>query len=71
MFRVLKPEGKIVIGFRDQRQMSKLNLNEDIFNTYSLDEVVSLLSTAGFSGSHIVEKEGKPFLSYCAVATRA
>jgi ubiquinone/menaquinone biosynthesis C-methylase UbiE len=71
MFRVLKPEGKIVIGFRDERQMGRLNLNEDIFSRYSLDEVITLLSTAGFSGSHIEEKESKPFLSYCAVATKA
>jgi ubiquinone/menaquinone biosynthesis C-methylase UbiE len=71
MFRVLKPEGKIVIGFRDQRQMGRLNLNEDIFSRYSLDEVITLLSTAWFSGSHIEEKESKPFLSYCAVATKA
>lgn len=70
MFRVLKSGGKIVIGFRDKEQMSRLNLSQDIFHTYSLDEVVNLLSNAGFSGSHIVEKEGKPFLSYCAVATK-
>jgi ubiquinone/menaquinone biosynthesis C-methylase UbiE len=71
MFRVIKSGGKIVIGFRDDKQMSNLNLSDDIFTTYSLDEVVSLLSNAGFSGSHIVKKEGKPFLSYCAVATKA
>jgi ubiquinone/menaquinone biosynthesis C-methylase UbiE len=71
MFRVIKHGGKIVIGFRDNKQMSRLNLSEDIFSTYSLDEVVSLLSKAGFSDSHIVEKKGKPFLSYCAVAIKA
>ena len=71
MFRVIKHGGKIVIGFRDDKQMSRLNLSEDIFSTYSLDEVVSFLSKAGFSDSHIVEKKSKPFLSYCAVATKA
>jgi len=60
-----------VIGFRDDKQMSNLNLSEYIFSTYSQNEVISLLSNAGFSDSHIVEKEGKPFLSYCAVATKA
>ena len=71
MFRVIKSGGKIVIGFRDDKQMNSLNLRKDIFTTYSLDKVVSLLSNAGFSGSHVVEKEGRPFLSYCAVANKA
>ncbi len=65
-----KEWGKIVIGFRDDNQMSRLNLSEDIFNAYSLDEVVSLLSYLGFSDSHIIEKDGKPLLSYCAVAIK-
>ena len=70
MYRVIKPGGRIVIGFRDDKQMRNLNLSEDIFSTYSVNEVASLLSNAGFSDPQIVEKEGKPFLSYCAVATR-
>jgi len=71
MFRVIKSGGKIVIGFRDDKQMSSLNLSKDIFTTYSQDEVVGMLSNAGFSGSRITEKEGTPFISYCAVATKA
>ena len=70
MYRMMKPGGKLVIGFRDDKQMGDLNLHEDIFTTYSLDEVVNLLSNAGFSESHITQKEGKPFLSFCAVATK-
>ena len=69
MCRVLKSGGQIVIGFRDKEQMSRLNINKDIFHTYSRNDVVNLLSNAGFSSAHIVEKEGNPFLSYCAVAT--
>ncbi len=71
MFRVTKSGGKIVIGFRDDKQMSNLNLSKDIFNLYSQNEVVSLLSDAGFSDTHIEEKEGVPFVSYCAVANKA
>jgi len=71
MFRVIKPGGKIVVGFRDAKQMSNLNLSEDIFSSYSQDDVVNLLSNAEFSGAHIEEKEGVPFVSYCAVASKA
>jgi len=70
MFRVLKNGGKIVIGFRDAKQMKLLNLSKDIFNTYSLDEVIDLLSNSGFSNSHIVKKNGKQLRSYCAVAIK-
>lgn len=71
MFRVTKPGGMIAIGFRDDEQMSNLNLSKDIFTTYSTNEVVSLLSNAGFSSARVAKKEGKPFLSYCATATKA
>lgn len=68
IYRTLKPKGKIVIGFRDNKQMNHLNLDKDIFNTYSLDEVVDLLTNSGFSNVQIVKKDGKWLMSYCAVA---
>jgi ubiquinone/menaquinone biosynthesis C-methylase UbiE len=71
MFRVINHGGKIVIGFRDNEQMSNLNLSEDVFSTYSQDDVLNLLLDAGFSGAETREKEGVPFVSYCAVATKA
>ena len=70
MFRVIKPGGTIAIGFRDDKQMSSLNLSSDIFTTYSQNEVVSLLFNAGFSDARVAEKKGTPFLSYCALAAR-
>jgi len=70
IFRVLKPGGKVAIGFRDDKQMSNLSLSKDVFNFYSQDDVVRLLTVAGFSNVHIREKEGVPFVSYCAVATK-
>jgi len=71
IFRVIKTGGMIAIGFRDDKQMSNLNLSKDIFTTYSTDEAVSLLSNAGFSGAHVAKKVGKPFFSYCAMGTKA
>lgn len=71
MLRVIKRRGKIVIGFRDKEQMSILNLSEDVFSLYSQDDVVNLLLDAGFSDAHIKKKDGMPFISYCAVATKS
>ena len=68
---VLKPGGIITIEFRDDKQMSNLNLSKDIFTTYSQNEVVSLLSNAGFSDARVEEKKDNPFISYCALATKA
>ncbi len=69
LFRVINHGGKIVIGFRDRNQLSNLHLDLDIFNTYQ-DDVIKLLLDAGFSNGYIVKKEGIPFISYCAVATK-
>jgi len=67
MYRVVKAGGMTVVGFRDKEQMSKLDLDQNVFSTYTQDEVVRLLSDAGFSEARIVEKDGRPFLSYCAI----
>lgn len=71
MFRVVKPGGMVAVGFRDKEQMSGLNLDQTVFNNYTKDDVIRLLSSVGFSGSEILQKEGKPFLSYCAVGYKA
>ena len=71
MFRVMKTGGMIAVGFRDKEQMSKLDLDHSVFNTYTQDEVVLLLTNAGFSESRIAQKEERPFLSYCAVGYKS
>ncbi|MDM8565126.1 class I SAM-dependent methyltransferase [Candidatus Halobeggiatoa sp. HSG11] len=70
IFRVVKPEGKIILGFRNKEQMQSLNLDKNIFNIYTTDEIVKLLANIGFSNINIKEKDGKPFMSYCAVAIK-
>lgn len=70
MYRAMKPQGKIVIGFRDDKQMNNLALDKKVFTTYSQEEVLNLLTKAGFSNARIEKKEGKPFISYCAVAIK-
>jgi len=70
MFRVIKSGGKIVIGFRDDKQMNNLNLSADVFRYYSQEDVLNMLAGAGFANAHIKEKEGRQFVSYCAVANK-
>ena len=71
IFRVIKSGGKLVLGLRDKEQMSLLPIDKGIFCTYTLNEVIELLSNIGFSNVHAMEKEGNPFTSYCVVATKA
>ncbi len=71
IFRIVKPGGKLVVGFRDKAQMKNLPLSDDVFNAYTRDEVKLFLLNAGFSDVRIEEKEGKPLALYCAVATKA
>jgi ubiquinone/menaquinone biosynthesis C-methylase UbiE len=68
--RILKPNGIIAIGFRDNEQMSKLNLDMEIFRTYSKDDVANLLINAGFLETRILEKDSSPFVSYCAIGKK-
>lgn len=70
IFRVVKPGGKLVVGFRDADQMKNLPLSKDVFHFYTVDDVKTLLSNAGFSTVRLEKKEGHPFVSYCAVGTK-
>ena len=71
IFRVLRSGGQLVLGIRNSEQMNTLPLDKNIFNTYSLNEAINLVSSAGFSDAHAQEKEGVPFTSYCVVGTKA
>jgi len=71
IFRVLRKGGKVVIGFRDDEQMSNLDLSEDIFNSFSKEDIVNLLSNTGFKDAEVKQKDGAPFVSLCGIATKA
>ncbi|MFA8451871.1 MAG: class I SAM-dependent methyltransferase [Bacteroidales bacterium] len=68
MLRVLKAKGKIVIGFRDEIQMNKLDLDKTVFNIYTKAEIKEMLQEVGFT-KVTIEKEGEGLLAvYCAIA---
>ncbi len=59
IFRVLKPGGKLVVGFRDKAQMKNLPLSADVFNAYTLDEGKLCLLNSSFLNIRIEEYGGE------------
>jgi ubiquinone/menaquinone biosynthesis C-methylase UbiE len=65
---VLKPGGKLVLAFEDIGQLKRRNLNQDVFNLYSTDEVQDLLINAGFSHNTNMATREKGNLSFHCVS---
>lgn len=55
--RVLRPGGKLVIGMRPRRSMERYPFTRFGFTMYSREEVVALITNAGFNVSEIIENE--------------
>jgi len=69
--RILKPEGKLFIGFHDKSEMEKMPLNRDVFQYYSTHDLTELLSIHGsLNNIDIISKKGKQKTCYCAVGTK-
>lgn len=69
IFRLLKPGGKLFLGFHDKIEMEKMPLNKDVFRYYSTHDVTNLLSMDGsLSNVDLVSKKGQQKVCYCAIA---
>ena len=69
--RILKPGGKLFIGFHDKSEMEKMPLNKDIFQYYSTQDLTELLSIhCSLNNIDIVSKKGKQKICYCAVGSK-
>jgi ubiquinone/menaquinone biosynthesis C-methylase UbiE len=55
--RVLKPGGRIVVGFLPKERMDRMGMPEDIFTTRAPLEVVAAITKAGFSDVLIARPE--------------
>jgi ubiquinone/menaquinone biosynthesis C-methylase UbiE len=51
--RVLKPEGRLVLGFRAKSSESGADFPETVYTFYSTDRVCELLKSAGFEGIEV------------------
>jgi len=48
MYRVLKPQGRVAVGFLPKERMDQMGMPEDIFTTRAPSDVVGAITKAGF-----------------------
>jgi ubiquinone/menaquinone biosynthesis C-methylase UbiE len=71
MFRVLRPGGRLVLGFRAKSDKgSTTDFPETVYSFYSIDGVSTLLVSAGFDKSAIRNARTPPGEMFLAVARR-
>ena len=71
MFRVLRPGGRLVLGFRAKSDNgSTIDFPETVYSFYSIDEVSTLLVSAGFEKIAIRNAGTPPGEMFLAVARR-
>ncbi|MBZ9996114.1 class I SAM-dependent methyltransferase [Mesorhizobium sp. BH1-1-4] len=51
--RVLRPGGRIVLGFLPKAHMDRMNMPADIFTPREPDEIIAALEGVGFSGTEV------------------
>lgn len=57
IYRVLKPRGRVAVGFLPKERMDRMGMPEDIFTTRAPFEVVGAITKAGFRDVSITRPE--------------
>lgn len=57
--RVLKPRGRVVVGFLPKERMDRMGMPEDIFTTRAPRDVIEALTKAGFRDARVERPEPK------------
>ena len=71
IFRILKPDGKLVLAFEDNKQLEKRQLSTDVFHLYSREQMEELLQRNGFGkGVDMLSRDIKLKRYNCAVAVK-
>ena len=71
IFNILKPDGFFVVAFEDFKQLEQRNLNKNIFQLYTADDVIDLLAQSGFSADINFKSKSKTNqIFHCAVAIK-
>jgi ubiquinone/menaquinone biosynthesis C-methylase UbiE len=70
IYRALKLNGKVIIGYHAKEEMENSPLNQDIFKYYSKEDVEKLLSAHNFKEIQTLSttKSGKP--CYCCMGSK-
>ncbi len=69
---LLKPGGRLAVGFHEKAEMQDSNLSRDVFRFYSPRDMEALLATCGaFEHIAIASRNGKAKKLHCAVGTKA
>jgi ubiquinone/menaquinone biosynthesis C-methylase UbiE len=68
---LLKANGMMVLGFHSKEEMEKMDLDENIFQLYSLQDVVHLLKADEILKEvEIMSKKGQGKVNYCAIGIK-
>jgi SAM-dependent methyltransferase len=71
IYELLKPGGKLVLGFHNRDDMEKMKLDKKVFQFYSEQEVEDLLKTgANFGKVKIASQKEPNTIAICAIATK-
>ena len=57
IYRVLKPQGRIAVGFLPKERMDRMRMPEDIFTTRAPLDVVGVITKTGFKDVLIARPE--------------
>jgi ubiquinone/menaquinone biosynthesis C-methylase UbiE len=67
--RVLRPGGRLVVGFLPKEHMDRMNMPADIFTTRTPQEVIDAMTKAGFTGIRI--ERPKPTTAWNVIVATA
>jgi ubiquinone/menaquinone biosynthesis C-methylase UbiE len=69
--RLLKPGGKLVIGFHAKHEMEQMPLHKDVFRYYTPADMKDILSDRWHTRNiQIMNRKGRGKTCYCAVAVK-
>jgi len=70
MYHVLKPGGRVFIGFRTEEQMAQMGLDETVFMRYSETSLILKVAQAGFTNIKVHRHAVMPVDAYILVAEK-